>query len=699
MFDKAFRKAPFMRVLLPVSGGILMARHHPLPVVLAWITAGTFIFTLLLFIIFSERPSGSLFSLPGHRNALLAVIFQGMFFFAGMMMGRVEEVSGFPELMLQARICEEVQEGERTYKTGLDRVYISSGQDWSRLDGRVQVYFGKEERCKDLRPGDCLTAWGFLQRYEDPVNPYEFNYGDYQHGKGLFYHLYLDSTSWMPAPVYTGRGLKIRAKEIRSILMDRIDRSIVGRDEKAILYSLLLGYRAELGQEVRQQFVRSGSMHILAVSGLHVGILYLLPAFLIGKIRGSMAGSLLATLALLALLWSYAMLTGLSPSVVRAVSMCSIHRMAKLMGRKADIFHVLSLTAVLMLLSRPAVLFEAGFQLSFAAVAGIAWFQHPLYKLIPVRGWLARKTWQLLTVSLAAQIATAPLSMFYFHQFSNVFFLSNLVVIPLATLILYVGLTFIVLSSVGMYPVSGMLEWLTSLLGGMTHMMGGIPGAYCSNISLLPVQVCLLYLLILLGGFFVHSRKVLLAHGMMVSLILLLMVSCIREYRVRSQEACYVFSLPRESAISFVRGRQHTMYRGGRMRGDTLVIPYAIRNFSTRHKLTSPDLLSCGSGLEYSCIDSGGVQMIYTNFKNRSMLIISQLENPCPSRATSLETDILLLTDNVSCNLDSLIHVFKPGLIIVDGSSSTWYHTWVESACKDHGIPFHSTEKDGFYVF
>jgi len=552
-----------MRVLIPLAGGILMARLYTMPAIIIWILSGILVLLLLLFIILADRTSRSLFLLMGLRNGLLAGIFQGLFFCMGLMMGREDEPARIPETMLQARICDEILAGERTFKTRLDIVYFHSGGNWIRLDGRVQVYFEREDRCNELMPGDCICGSGKLLLFEDPVNPFEFNYGAYQRGKGVFYHLYLDSASWVPSPAHAARGLQNRSKRIRRTLMDRIDRSIEGPDERAILYSLLLGYRAELGQEVKQQFVRSGSMHILAVSGLHVGILYLLPALLIRKIRGSVPGRLLATLVLLALLWSYAMLTGLSPSVVRAVTMCSVHRIAILTGRRTGIFHVLSLTAFIMVLSRPAIIFEAGFQLSFTAVAGIAGFQKPLSSLIPAKGWLAKRAWQLVTVSLAAQLATAPLSLYYFHQFSNVFLLSNLVVIPLATVILYVGLAFILLSSLGLYPLSGILEWLTSLLNGITHLMGRIPGGFSENITLVPIQVYLLYLGIILAGLFMCSRKVLVLHALMVSVVVLLLISGIREYRVRSHEAFYVFSIQGESAIGFIRGREHSLYRGG----------------------------------------------------------------------------------------------------------------------------------------
>jgi competence protein ComEC len=373
--------------------------------------------------------------------------------------------------------------------------------------------------------------------------------------------------------------------------------------------------------------------------------------------------------------------------------------MAILMGRKAGIFHVLSLTAFLMLLSRPAILFEAGFQLSFAAVAGIAGFQKPLSGMIQARGWLARSAWQLVSVSIAAQLATAPLSLFYFHQFSNVFIFSNLAVIPLATVILYVGLAFILLSSTGGYPLSGILEWLTSQLDGITRLMGRIPGAFMDDITLVPVQVFLLYMAIILAGVFVRSRKIILMHGIMLTFAMFLLVSGIRDYRVRSHEGFYVFSIPRESAISFVRGHYHSIYRGGRIRGDSLIIPYAIRNFSIRQKLSTPVFFPHQSVPRYACMATPEISMIYTLFKDRRILIIKKLSGFPAGGIHPLETDILVLVDNVSCNLDMLVSVFKPGLIIVDGSSHPWYHEKVERTCMLRGIPFHSTEKDGFYVY
>ncbi len=706
MFDKEFRTAPFIRVLLPLAGGIILTRQFAMPAAFIWILLGFLFVVQLLLIILSDRQFISTRQKLAPRHSLLACIFQSMFLCLGLILGRDEDVAQIPETMFQARICDEIVATEKTFKTRLDRIYYRSGDKWISLDGQVQVYFEKEDRCKELLPGSCISASGRLMQYEDPENPFEFNYGAYQQGRGVYYRLYLDRSAWTSCPGYAGSGILIRSKLWRLALMRRIGRCIRGDDEKAILYSLLLGYRDELGPEVKQHFVRSGVMHILAVSGLHVGILYILPAFLIGKIRKSLTGRILATVGLLSLLWCYAMLTGLSPSVVRAVTMCSVHRMAILLGRRAGIFHVLSLTALIMILSRPGVIFETGFQLSFAAVAGIASFHQPIFRMIRCNGWLGRRIWQIITISTAAQMATAPLSIFYFHQFSNVFILANLVVIPLVTIILYTGLGFFLLSFAGLNQLSIFLEWFTSLLNGFTDLLGRIPGAFTENLSLSPIQVLLLYLLGIQFCLFLHIRRVVLLQILMVTIAMLLFISSIRECRVQSHEKFYVFAMPGESAISFVRQRDHIMYRGGRIRGDTLQVPYALGNFCIRHKLTPPVFLtdkitrlSEQSGINYHWLDTAGIQLIYTVFKDRKIVILRHWPSYYPRDVAGLETDILVLVDNVACDLSSLLPWFQPSLIITDGSNRSGYHEEVDFACMRHRIPFHSTEKHGFYVY
>ena len=693
MIDQAFRKAPFLRVLIPLSGGIIFSRYVPLPGWIIWLSAVLPAVSLGVLTILCERPASTLVPLLGPRNGLMAGLFQCLFLGLGWVLGADRERAPVPETRFQARICDEIGEGERSFRTLADRVYYFSEGQWHRLDGRVQVYLQKEERCRELLPGDFLGGTGRLEPDRDPANPFEFNYGVYQRGKGIGYHVFLDSFSWTPSPGHAGRGLKIRAKRLRLWLIDRMEEKIGGREEKAILYALLLGYRAEIGPDIRRQFARSGSMHILAVSGLHVGILYLLPSLLIRRTRGGLRTW--TTGILLAGLWGYALLTGFSPSVVRAVTMCTIHRIAVLAGRKAGLYHVLTMTALGMVIARPGILFEAGFQLSFVAVAGIAGFMEPFSKVFRARGWFLSKVWQLVCVSMAAQLATAPLAMYYFHQFSHVFLLSNLVIIPLVTVILYVGLAFMGLALLGLYPLAGLLEKLAFLMHWITGQISSIPGAFSQHISLLPMQVLLLYVGVISLGFYFSTRKPLILQTMLAAMALFLLVSGIREYRVRTQERFCVFSVPRESAIGFVRGKSLTLLRAGGIRGDSLALPYALRNYAQRYKLGPPGR----EGFEYRRLDTLGTQFLHTSFEGRNIMIMRKLNEFAVTDANGLQADVLVLVENASCNPGSMIDVFKPGLVIVDGSSRLLYHGKVEKACRERGVPFHSTEKDGFFAF
>ena len=692
-----------MRVLIATAGGIVLARYLTLSAVITWVTVGAFLLVILLCILIADRYSGPGTGLLGPGKTLLAVLFQGLFACMGFMMGREGAVEPVPETLIRGRICDEVTAGERSYHSRLDRVFYRSGRYWVNLEGCVQVYFQREARCRELKPGDCIRAFGELSLYEDPANPFEFDYAAYQRGMGVHHRLYLDSTAWVPAGICAGQGWEIMSKRLRHDLVEKFDRNIEGRDERAILCALLLGYRAELPEDVRMHFIRSGSMHILAVSGLHVGILYLIPAFLIGRIRSSVAARLAATLLLLVLLWSYALLTGLSPSVVRAVTMCSIHRAAMLMGRRTGIVHVLSLTAFIMVLARPAIIFMTGFQLSFAAVAGIAGLHRPLFALLPVKGWLVRRAWQLVTVSLAAQLATAPLSIYYFHQFSPVSVLSSMAVIPLATVILFVGLAFIVLSTLGLYPLSWMLEWLTAGLAWVTRLAGRIPGGFVEHINLLPVQVLLLYLALILVCLFLRCRRILLLQGLMVTAACLLGVSCIWEYRARSQVGFYVFAIPRETAISFIRGKEHFMYRTGRVREDSLQVPSNLRNFCARHKLDAPVFLPCQGqeerpDIQHHYLNLKGIELLVVHFRGCRILILRRWPETSQVPVPGWQTDVLVLVDQAHCNPETLINVFRPGRIIVDGSCYPGVHAAMATACAEHEVPFHSTEKGGFYT-
>ena len=298
------------------------------------------------------------------------------FFIMGIVLGREPGIPHIPEGMFSARVCDDVVSTGKGARTLVDRIHYMDQDSWVRVRGKASIYLAGLSEPDDqaetrLFPGARLIARGKLSTYEPPMNPCQFDYGTFQKGRGIFFQAYLDSSSWKPAGGEIAYGLKIRSVLLRRRLIERLESQISGKAQQAILSALLLGYRDEMDTVLKQNFARSGTMHILAVSGLHVGIIYLLPAVLLRRMRNYLYAVIPVGIMVFTGLWFYAFLTGLSVSVVRAVTMCCIHGIAMVSRRKVSTLHVISLAAFVIILARPAAVFEAGFQLSFAAVTGI----------------------------------------------------------------------------------------------------------------------------------------------------------------------------------------------------------------------------------------------------------------------------------------------------------------------------------------
>jgi competence protein ComEC len=231
-------------------------------------------------------------------------------------------------------------------------------------------------------------------------------------------------------------------------LLDIFRRFGIAGDEFAVLAALTVGYTDALQPDLRASYSATGAMHILSVSGLHVGIVYVVIAFLLGFLDKSVRKKILKAVLIVSFLWIYAFITGLSPSVVRSTLMFTFVAVGAALERKTHIYNTVFMSAFFMLLVNPDFLFDVGFQLSYAAVLSIVFFQRPFSNLLPVNNKLLRWLRDLLTVSVAAQLGTMPFTLYYFHQFPNYFLLTNLVAIPLSTIVIYLAMLLLLVSFV-----------------------------------------------------------------------------------------------------------------------------------------------------------------------------------------------------------------------------------------------------------
>ena len=263
--------------------------------------------------------------------------------------------------------------------------------------------------------------------------------------------------------------------------------------------ALLLGQRQDISDELTANYSKAGAVHILAISGLHVGIILVLLSFVLKPLERVKRGKLIKLVLIISFLWFFAVLAGMSASVTRAVTMFSALALGQFFNKKNAVEQSLVFSMFIIVLWKPIFLFDIGFQLSYLAVFGIIWIQPLVYNAWTPKLYIAAKGWQLFTVSLAAQIGVLPLSLFYFHQFPGLFFVSNLLIIPFLGVILGIGIIVVVLSYYSVLPA-----FMVTIYGGVISVLNKTVVFIArqetflfSDISFSAIKMFFLYLLII----------------------------------------------------------------------------------------------------------------------------------------------------------------------------------------------------------
>ena len=279
-------------------------------------------------------------------------------------------------------------------------------------------------------------------------------------------------------------------------------------EASALCKALCIADKTELSQNVKKDFSRAGASHILAVSGMHVGIIFTAISSLLSLISKSRKFKIFGGIFSIIFLWFYAFICGLQPSIVRACTMFSVPIIGKLLKRDSSSFNSLLFTAFCMLVYDYTYLFNLGFQLSFLAVAGILLFQEKIFNIFQLQNKILIWLWSLTSVSIAAQITTLPLTIYYFHNIPVFSLISNLFVVPLSTLLIYFsgGLILFNLTNVSNI-ISLILNKLSYYLNLFIEVISCTPFATIENINISIFQVATLYLIILITKYFLDSKK------------------------------------------------------------------------------------------------------------------------------------------------------------------------------------------------
>lgn len=413
----------------------------------------------------------------------------------------------FTEGKYSATVLEILQEKPKSYQSVLKISAFFRNDSVFKTNEKVMVYFAKSEKASRLKPGEQIVFDKTPQPVENSIDLNGFDYAGYLERKRIYRQVYLPDSRWIESGMFTHNFL-ILAERTRLQMLEIFRNQDLGEKELNVLSALTLGYKRGLDPETKRVFSAAGAMHVLAVSGLHVGIVFMILSFFLSFLKKRKRGEIAYLLVMITSLWCFAFLTGLSPSVSRAAAMFTIVVIASVFKKSSNIYQSLVASAFVLLLLNPNNLFEVGFQLSYAAVFGIVFLQPRLNKIFTFRFRVSRYFWALLTTSVAAQIATFPLSAFYFNQFPTFFWVSNLVVIPAAGILIPLGISLLFFGGIPLIavPLTKITGFVLQFVIQFLETVEKFPLSVL-EFSVHRIELIFLYLTMFFSFIFIASKK------------------------------------------------------------------------------------------------------------------------------------------------------------------------------------------------
>ncbi|AHM59711.1 comec/rec2-related protein [Flammeovirgaceae bacterium 311] len=558
------------------------------------------------------------------------------------------------------------------------------------------VYIPRNQLTQAPGPGQLLLLKGTVQEVPPPLNPGEFNYQAYLASLGVHHQLF--STAVQQASRQTGpfEWVKQTALGSRRYLLQVVQRLVADREAAGVVSAMVLGHRAALDRSLRQAYADAGVMHVLAVSGLHVGIVYGFLLLLFSRFQKKKWQRWGWLVLCLLVLWLYAWLTGLAPSAMRAALMFSIIALGKASKLKGNIYNSIGLSAFLLLAFNPLLIKQVGFQLSYAAVIGIVYLQPRISRWYQPKEGLYNKVWQLFTVTLAAQLATFPLGLYYFHQFPTYFFISNLLAVPLAFLILAITLLLLLLHWVPWIGVllGVLVKWLTLGLNQWVQLTEQLPSsrlvALVQSHDVVLMYASIICLLVL------ARRRSFFWVGVNFSLLILLGVSGFyRTHQLRNQRQILFYQIPGHTLLQFVHGQKEYILPIGELPNEQQLefhvepsrIMAGVKPVPVHEQLPQDFPLAVSNLSGVQLVVWHGFTIAVVEGKEHLML---------PSQP--VQVDVLLLRQNPKAELEMLQQTFRFKYLVLDASNNRWYRQQLSVKANSLDLPFYNTSDTGALI-
>lgn len=688
----AWKQAPFLRLIIPFSAGIVIQFYTYCPPIYL-LSVGAIALIIIFF--FSKASVPTLFKF----KYFIAYTFLILLATAGAWRMHLTSQSLKPTPIAHnqdsaytylATLQEPVTEKQSTFKTIATLTHRISGDSLIPISITTLLYFQKNPESAGLYYGHKILFNKLLQPVKAPANPGSFNYKDWCEKQGIFYQSYLTQNDFKLLPGKAGSSLKKSMFIFRDSIVNILRRYIPSPKESGLAEALLIGFKEDLDKSLIQSYSNTGVIHVIAISGLHLGLIYMLLGLICKPLGNRKWMRILRPIFIITGLWAFGFLAGGSPSIFRSALMFTCIVIGDSISKQSSIYNSLAASAFLLLCYNPYWLWDAGFQLSYTAVASLALFQQTVHNAFTIHQRWLNTIWKLTATTIAAQILTLPIVLFHFHQFPVFFLLTNLIAIPLSSLIL---LGEILLCLVHFLPIlanpTGMaLSWLIKFMNDIVEGIDQIPLSSITQINITLLQLLLLYAAIAaICIWLLHKQK-----RMVIPALLLMIgyfsIGAYDSYRINNQQRLLIYHLSQSTAIDCIIGHHYVSAGDTAIQNNLNAALYSFgpaRNFfEVRRK----------ENLEGVYKDANLIRL-----GPKTMIIIdSGFQLPPPREEPMPAADLLLISHNPRLIPERLLARLPARMVVIDGSNSARItQKWLET-CRESGISCHSTANQGAFV-
>jgi len=652
-FSDMLHRAPFLRLLVPFIAGIVLGDSFPPEQ--KWFYLGTSIFFLILLLFFvntsfKRESLFGIFSFP-------ALLFLGLFI--------VNDLKYNPQPLPKgeyfAVVHEFPLEKEKSYRAVIRLIEPKI---------LVLAYFEKSEQISRVEPGDVIWFSGQPEILQKTGNPFEFDYQAYAIRNGIGHRIYLKDSFYYPLKGERNRDIIETALIIRDRLLCIIEKCGLKGEVFHLVSSISLGAREELEPETTQSFAKTGVIHVLAVSGMNVAIIFVVLDVMLKFLKRKKGGIYLYTFIILSAVWGYALITGMSASVLRAAAMFTFIVIGTGMSRHPNIYNTLAASAFVLLCINPSLVYDVGFQLSYVAVFSIVFFHPWVYGLLYFKYWIPDQIWGLLTVSVAAQIGTLPFLLHYFHQFPTWFLLANLMVIPLVTLILY--LTFIVFAVAPIVPFLGVimtriLDWAGQGMLFSVHFVERLPYSILDDLYPSDFSLLIIVLISISVTFFIMHKSPNVLSVALALIISLLIFGNLSAYQKISQKEIVVFNVSGKTLVAFTSGNETIWLTDKNNTPEKL--KYYIKPYQGFRGIKKSSIIFL-SDTAFQSKNKFSLRENFLNFNGLSICVFNDRKLNDIDWKYFPQTDLIILSEKSLMDA-ALVRKYRPATVLVENRTTS----------------------------